>query len=84
MRKFTRTEIGARIKPLLEVMQSDYPNDARLVITSHSATIEYMHTDMVFLISYDTPCKTAEPVPSERKEDAHAHWWLKQRFMKEE
>lgn len=25
-----------------------------------------------------------EPVPSERKEDAHAHWWLKQRFLKEE
>ena len=25
-----------------------------------------------------------EPVPGKRKEDTHAHWWLKQRFMKEE
>lgn len=84
MRKFSRIEIEKLIKPLFEVMQSDYPNDAQLVITSHSATIEYMHTDMVFLTNYDAPRKTAEPVPSERKEDTHAHWWLKQRFLKEE
>lgn len=48
MRRFSYEEIQERILPLFEVMSSDFPSDSQMVITSDYATIEYIHSDMVF------------------------------------
>lgn len=42
-------EINELIKPLMDVMRDDYPNNAELVITADYATIRYVLGDMSFM-----------------------------------
>ena len=40
--------------------------------------------EVIEILRAQSTVLTVEPVPGKRKEDTHAHWWLKQRFLKEE
>ena len=49
VKSYNYQRIDEMVQPLIEMMRAEYPNDARLVIDSNSAQIQYVHTDMTFL-----------------------------------
>lgn len=51
MKFYNYEKIDEMIQPLIEMMQKEYPNDAQLIIDSSSATIQYVHKDIIFLES---------------------------------
>lgn len=49
MRTNSYEQINELIKPLMDVMRDDYPNNAELVISADYATIRYTLNDMSFM-----------------------------------
>lgn len=50
METYNWEKINELIQPIMKVMQKEYPHNAQLVITKNFAKIEYVHTDMNFVI----------------------------------
>lgn len=49
MRSYNYKKIDDLVQPLIQMMQTEYPSNAQLVIDSNSATIQYVHKDLIFL-----------------------------------
>lgn len=48
MRTYCYERIDKNIQELMQILATDYPNNAELVITPTYAAIRYMHIDMNF------------------------------------
>ena len=49
MKFYDYKKIDDLVQPLIQMMQAEYPSNAQLVIDSNSATIQYVHKDLIFL-----------------------------------
>ncbi len=52
MENYTYEKIQELLNPIFEMMEKEYPNNAKLVIDRFWAKIVYEHTEMAFL-KYD-------------------------------
>ena len=49
MKNYDHEKIQKLLDPIFEMMEQEYPNNAKLVINSFAAEIIYEHTEMCFL-----------------------------------
>lgn len=49
MKSYDYEKIKKLLDPIFEMMEQEYPNNAKLIIDSFSAEIIYEHAEMVFL-----------------------------------
>lgn len=60
MKFYDYKKIDKMVQPLIKMMQTEYPNDAQMIIDSNSAKIQYVHEELMFLESSLMPHKGDE------------------------
>lgn len=48
MQKYNYNSIDKMVQPIMEMMQEEFPNNCKFVISPHFATIVYEHDEMIF------------------------------------
>ena len=59
MKFYDYKKIDEMVQPLIKMMQTEYPNNAQMIIDSNSAKIQYVHQDLILLESSLMPKKDA-------------------------
>ena len=54
MKQYSYDKICKMLEPIMDMMKTEYPNDAVLIVQSDFANISYIHKDMCFSRSFDS------------------------------